>query len=137
LQWTGAAYVAQSDVEFEVYDVFSKFNQWCKPTGQDGARGYAQWMWDRGIWEIIQLEHQARWIKFAVTAAFDTSDASEGIDTISYCDGYEPDTEPTTVYNVRADAADTYIFEGADNARGLARFCPGGGKYYIENMECP
>ena len=135
LQWTGAAYVAQSDVSFEVYDVFSKFNQKDKPTGQDGARGYAQWCWDRRIWEIVQLEHQARWIEFYLTAALATTDASVACDNVTYIDGYEPDTAVTTVYNEPASA--NYMFEGDDNDKGKAEYDPGDNKYWIHQFECP
>ena len=135
LQWTGAAYVAQSDGSFEVYDIFSKFNQKDKPTGQDGARGYAQWYWDRRIWEIVQLEHQARWIEFYLTAALATTDASKGCDNVTYHDGYQPNTAVTTIYN--KSASSDYIFEGDDNDRGMAKYDPADDKYTIVQFECP
>lgn len=135
LKWTGAAYEAQSDVSFEVYDIFSKFNQKDKPTGQDGARGYAQWVWDRRIWEIITLEHQARWIEFYLSAALATTDASKGCDNVTYHDGYQPNTAVTTIYNKSASTDN--IFSGADNNRGEALYDPVNDKYIITQIECP
>ena len=137
LKWTGEAYEAQSDVSFEVYDAFSKFNQNDKPTGQDGARGYAQWCWDRRIWEIVQLEHQSRWIKFVVDdgSGFATTDSSVTVDGVTYIDGYEPDTAITTVYN--EPASSDYVFEGDDDDKGKAEYDPANDKYWIHQMECP
>ena len=136
LQWTGAAYVAQSGTSFEVYDPFSKFNQNCKPTGQDGARGYAQWCWDRRVWEIVQMQHQARWIEFVANGAFATTDASATVDGVTYHDGYQPDTAVTTVYNTDESGGD-YKFEGDNNDIGEALYDPANNKYWIIQLECP
>lgn len=132
-------YAADDDTTFEVYDAFNKFNQNCKPTGQGGARGYARYFLDADRWEIIEMEHQARWIRFIVNegSGFATSDASFAVDGVTYHDGYEPDTAVTTVHNEREHAADTYIFEGNDDDRGFAKYDPATDQYSVDNMECP
>ena len=126
LKWTGAAYVAQSSVEFEVYDPFSQFCQYSKPTGQDGARGMAQFMWDRGVWEIVELQMPARKIKFAATEDFTSGEANVTVDGVVYYNGYTPDTGITSVENPG--------WAGLDNDLGLAFLNINDGKYYIESM---
>ena len=122
--------------EFDVQDPFSKFQQTCKPDGQDGARGYARrYPEDGSRWEIIELEHQARWIEFTTTEAFTTTDADVDVDGVVYHDGYEPDTAVETVYN--KSASSDKIFEGDDNDKGMALYSPETDKYIIVQCECP
>jgi len=49
LEWNGSAYAKNEDIEFEVYDAIGVFS------GVAEAKGYAKFMPDRGVWEIIQL----------------------------------------------------------------------------------
>lgn len=134
LKWTGAAFATVADSEFEVYDPFSEFNQNDKPTGQDGARGYAHKI--DGRWEITKLQHQARWIHFVVNDGddFTTADSSVVVDGVTYHDGYQPNTAITTVYNPSASA--NYVFSGSDDDEGWAQYDPAGNKYWIDNKEC-
>lgn len=132
---SGGTYSVDDDVTFEVYDPFSKFNQNDKPTGQGGARGYAKWLPDSAQFEIVELEHQARWIKFILNAALATTDASVACDNVTYVDGYQPDTAVTTVYN--EPASSDYIYEGDNNDKGQAVYDPGNDKYWIRMVECP
>jgi len=137
LEWDGDSFEVVGD-EFDVYDPFSMFLQACKPKDEDGARGYArQYPEDAERWEIIELQHQARWIEFVVNdgSGFAASDASVTVDGVSYHDGYEPDTAITTVYNKTASS--DYIFEGDDDDKGMAKYSPGTNKYIIDQMECP
>ena len=137
LQWTGGVYVAQSDVEFEVYDPDTKFIQVDKPTGQDGARGLAQFMWDRGVWEIVSMQWQARWIEFVVDNAsgFDTTDASVAVSDATYHDGYTPNDDVVIVYNKKTNGA--FMFVGVDDVEGMALYDPVTDKYTIVQIDCP
>jgi hypothetical protein len=138
LTWGGSSYSADTSLEITVQDAFSRFRQSSPPTGQNGARGYAIRCGDRDVWELIDLEHQALWIEFVVnngSAGFATTDASTGVDGITYHNGYTPTTGITTVYN--KSASSNYIFEGDDNDKGIAHYSLGTDKYIIQQMECP
>jgi len=137
LDWSGSDYAANTAVSFEVYDPFSRFNQNHAPSGQTGARGYACYFSDSDRWEIIQMEHQARWIEFQVNdaAGFDSSDASFTVNSVVYHDGYEPADAVTTVYNLQANSG--YVFQGSDDWRGVALYAPADDEYTVIQIECP
>lgn len=138
LEWGGTSYSPDTSVEITVQDAFSRFRQSSPPSGQDGARGYATHYGDRDVWELIDLEHQAKWIEFVADGAYAPTDASATVDGVTYHEGYEPTTAITTVYNKGASA--NYIFEGGDNDRGMAKYSIEEDKYYIwqaELLECP
>lgn len=141
LKWGGASYSPDTSLEITVQDAFSRFRQSSPPTGQNGARGYALFTGDRAVWELLDLEHQALWIEFVVnngSAGFATTDASFGVDGVTYHNGYTPTTAITTVHNKTASS--NYIFEGDDNGRGMAKYSLGDDKYYMwqgELLECP
>jgi hypothetical protein len=133
LYWDGDSWETDSDVEFTVRDMVSKFRQASPPTGEDGARGFCEL--HSGEWVIAEMQHQARWIEFTANGAFTTSSASPSIDGITYHDGYTPTTAPTTVENYSISS--NRQFYGDDNDKGLAIYDLDDGKYYIDQFECP
>jgi len=92
-------------------------------------------------WEIIELDWMAKVIEFSVDNAsgFDTSDETVAVTVDSYDDGYDPDPggDGLTIYNKLTSTADTYLFKGDDDDKGIARFYPKLGYYRIWQMECP
>lgn len=135
LEWQETEYVANDDITFEVWDPHSKWNQKQTPKDQGGARGCAQYCPDSERWEIQWMQHQARWIKFMLAEALDTTDADADCDGVTYVDGYEPETAVTTVHN--EPASSDYIYEGDDDDIGQAVYDPGNDKYWIRMVECP
>lgn len=96
-------------------------------------------LWDNERWWIIDtFTQQATWIEFAVNdgSGFATTDSSVTVDGVTYHNGYTPSASVTTVYNKSADGGGVYIFEGDDNARGIALYDADEDKYYIVQMEC-
>ncbi len=135
LAWTGADYEIDEASEFIVYDISGLRRGRAHTDTIQGTRGRAIRVSDVDRWEIIELDHQARWIEFVVNDAggFATTDASVTVDGITYHDGYDADPEITTVYN--KSASSDYIFEGDDDDRGIALYDPLSGQYTIAGME--
>jgi len=116
LQWVSGSGFKRAGGTFAVHDPFSKFQQTAAPKDQGGARGYARQFTDRvGYWELIELQHQARWIAFVVNDeyGFDTGDTSVTVDGVVYHDGYEIDTgKRCTPSNVEIGDIFTLTCEG-------------------------
>lgn len=141
LYWDSDAddWAIDTDVEFEVVDMFgSRRGQARISDLQKGTRGTCIKFHDSAVWEIVTMEHQARWIEFMVNDAsgFTTSDSSVTVDGVIYHDGYEPNTAITIVYN-GSSAAGCRIFYGDDNDVGEAIYDPAADKYIINQVECP
>lgn len=84
---------------------------------------------------VTQLKTKCR---FTLDAALATTDESKAA-TIQQQFGYGTDHASTsiTVYNFLTHTANTYLYEGDSGDAGRAFYDPGGGKWYIDEMECP
>lgn len=135
LDFDGDVYAVDEDELFTVHDPFSKFNQNHAPYDLDGARGYAVFI--DGRWEIVELQHQARWIEFVINtgSGFDTTDASVAVDGVTYHEGYQPVDDVVLVYNKKTNG--DFMFEGEDDDEGMAKYDPATDRYTIWQLECP
>ena len=89
------------------------------------------------LFEFGAVDTGPHWIEFHLTAALATTDASKGAHVVSgYGPGLPAADTAVTVLNLLTDVASTYVFEGANGAKGLA-IHKGGTNYQIFQMECP
>jgi hypothetical protein len=133
-----SGYDADVHAEFDVFDALDGMLRGrAKTQDRPGTRGYAKFMPDSDRWEILALEHQARWIRFALKADMSYQSATGSGDVLTCWDGYhpDPDEEGVTVANC-ALRADHYLFAGATGAVGLACYDPVYNGYRIVQMEC-
>ncbi len=149
LYWsdTEEDYAADTSTEFKLIDLSGVRHGRAYAASARGGRGWAVKPHDVGIaaggdrWEIIELDWMAKVIEFSVDNAsgFDTSDETVAVTVDSYDDGYDPDPggDGLTIYNKLTSTADTYLFKGDDDDKGIARFYPKLGYYRIWQMECP
>jgi hypothetical protein len=137
-EYSGGSYTPNPDTEITVHDPDSQYRCSSPPSGQGGVRGKARYFPDLDAFEIISMQHQARWIEWRVneTGGFSTADATAIMDDLIYHDGYTPTVAPTTVYNARTRAS-AWLFEGDDNDCGLAKYDYLTDRYYISQFECP
>jgi hypothetical protein len=135
LYWDGDSWETDSDVEFTIRDMMSKFRQSSPPSGQNGARGFCELY--GGEWVIKDMQHQARKIHFVVNDAtgFAITDSTATVDGVDYQNGYTPTTGITTVYN--KSISSNYLYEGDDDDKGTAYYDLTNNKYWIDMMECP
>ena len=124
------------DATFDVYD----------PSGSRRAPALNASYWQRVIgvcwkphdcarWEILYLPHQAKWIEWQASGAFTTNDLNITVDNVIYHDGYEPFAGVVSIKNKTANDT-THMFEGDDDHKGLARYCPANDYYVIWQKEC-
>jgi hypothetical protein len=130
-------YGEDRNVEFTVYDALDGTLRGRGRTDTiEGYQGYARLMPDSQRWEIVTMEHPARWIRFALTAAMSNQDSSGVASVLDYWDGNNPD--PTLVGVPVANCAISggrHLFAGAAGAVGLACYNPGSDWYQIVQME--
>lgn len=67
LEWTGAGYEINEDVEFTVYDGHICARGWAHTTELQGTVGYVKYFPDSNHWEIISIEHLPEWIEVTLT----------------------------------------------------------------------
>jgi hypothetical protein len=130
-------YGENGHIEFTVYDAV---NGTLRGRGRtetaEGFHGYAKLMPDSQRWEVIALEHPARWIRFALSAAMSNQDGSASAGVLNYWDGSNPDltSAGVTVVNCAINGGG-YRFAGAAGAVGLGCFDPASDLYHIVQME--
>ena len=99
LPWTGAAYVVDTDIEFEVYDVLKRF--YGRPRTLEGtiyipgAYGYAKYFPGPNRWEIIDMNDNVR--LFELLADVMPADQASG-DTVIGFFLDDPDETEITLY---------------------------------------
>jgi hypothetical protein len=132
-------YGENRNVEFTVYDALDGM---LRGRGRSdtvaGYRGYARLMPDSQRWEVIAMEHPARWIRFALAAAMSNQDSSAVAGVLDYWDGNNPDPTHAGVPVANcAISGGRHLFAGAAGAVGLACYNPGGDRYHIVQIESP
>jgi len=126
-------------VEFTVHDALSGMLRGRGPSQwRRGTRGYARLMPDSGRWEILALEHLARWVRFALTEVLSFQSSSAAAEVLSYWDGYDPDPQQQGIVVLNcATSGQQYLFAGQIGAVGLGCYDPQEDKYRIVQLECP
>jgi len=79
---------------FSAYETIGKFSKPLTRVGYDGFEGVAKKLVDSDRWEILQMEHLAKWIKFTLRENYEDATVGTGKPkcTISnYWDGHDPE----------------------------------------------
>jgi len=116
-----------------VYDSMGKFHGWARSAGvRAGSWGVAVFHHDRGVWEIVELQHIARAINFTLTENMGYT--TTGLASCSI-DDYYHGTNPATV-GVTLQVYDPQgIHAGAlSGAKGKARWDDRSLQYHIVEM---
>ena len=135
LDWTGAAYAADtaSDNEFTVYDSLGKFQGWARSAGvRDGARGLAMFHHDRGVWEIVAMQHIAQAINFTLTENMGYS--TTGLASCSIDDYYDGVNPATVGVTLQVHDPQNLHQGAASGAKGKARWDDRSLQYHIVEM---
>jgi hypothetical protein len=123
-------------VEFDVYDAFDgTLRGQAKTETAPGTQGYAKFMPDSGRWEIIYLQHQARWIRFMLVSAMSHYDNMATAEVEEFWDGYNPDPNDNYIYVINCvGTGGQYLFAGSSGMMGMACHDPLAGNYRIVQM---
>jgi len=97
---------------------------------RDGDAGYCV---EQGG-EFFPVSVDRTFIEFKLTNALTTSEATNAASVEAYWGGPDPGAT-CTVQNIETDSSGVYVFEGAEDAVGLA--VKRGANFMILNMECP
>jgi hypothetical protein len=131
--------IANVHVEFEVFDAIDGgLRGRARSAGTAGALGYAKFMPDFGHWEIIALQHQARWIRFVLIDNLSHYDNMAAAAVLTFWDGYDPDPNNNNVYAINcAGNNDQYLFCGGIGTVGMGCHDPLEDNYRIMQMDPP
>lgn len=111
-------------------DVVDNAGLWTRAL--DGAKGICMKVGD--TYHILECQTKARHIRFSLTQAMATTDATRTADKEDFWDGQDPGTI-TSVENL--DASANKAFTGASGDMGIARLDEIDNKYRIVSMEDP
>jgi len=126
-------YAENVHIEFDVYDALvGTLRGRAKTDSLAGTQGYAKYMPDSGRWEIIAIEHQARWIRFGLTGNLSHLDYGQSGQVLTYWDGFDPDPNNAGIWLLNSAGTDnSYTFAGRNGDTGIACLDPASDYYRI------
>ena len=131
--WNGAAW-AKTGTVIRVYDWFARTNE-SEFAGVSGYQGWCVYMADSARYEIVWMQHKARWIKFYLPSELQYTEATKAACTIlEFWDGRDPGAT-TTVSNQVTQVGGEYRFYACGNAVGFAAWDIIDSVYRIVDLE--
>jgi hypothetical protein len=121
LPWGGASYGEDTDIEFEVYDPLTMYRGRARSTSPSaaGSQGYAKYMPDRGVWEIVSMQPWATLVQGLLDGSIVEATATakvDGLEVMSPPGGILPVPSPSDFNNLFGwDAHDNAKMIGAWN----------------------
>jgi hypothetical protein len=123
LIYSGGAYSVTGSA-FTVFDPLNKFRG-----AKAGYRGVILWQSDRGVRELLQLQHKARWITGTLSASLTTANNTVAAAKDDFWDGEDPGVIGT-VTNTKN------IFSGVNGDKFLACYDDVEDVYKLVNKIC-
>lgn len=138
LRWTGSSYTPDtaSAADFTVYDSRGLYRGWTRETtpARSGSWGLARFHHDKGVWEVVDMQHIARAITFTLTE--DMGGTSSGLATVTVDDYYQG-VNPGIIYPAGVDVYDPQGLHpnAPSGAKGKAIFDDRSDEYHIVEMD--
>lgn len=124
LIYSGGAYSTVGSA-FTVYDYLNKFR-----SAKTGYRGWILWASDRGVRELVQLQHKARWITGTLSGSLTTGDNTIAAAKTDFWDGEDPGTIGSVTNTLN-------LFSGASGDKFLACYDDVEDVYKLVQLYCP